>query len=848
MRHVTSLVVLVGLALLSAFFMASAYGRARDEAIEQLTAQERILAEQAAQSISSYFTYYRQTLEFLASNAEVASASPSGQQLLRELFKSERADLLSLTRVGPDGRILFTHPEEHATGRYILDQPHVREVFARRRPVVSQVFRAVQGYDCVALHVPVFDGERFAGSLAALVPFDRISKRFLEGVRIGQSGHCVLLSREGIELYCPLPGHTGRSTEVANVDSAGARQAAARMVNGETGTATYDHRPAGAGAGVQRQHIYFTKIPLEDTFWSVAVIASESEALAFIQGFRNRWLIGLGLAFVAFVAWGVVLTRAYLQLEREKSRQATQERMLAAEREHERALRQSEERFRTYFQESLLAMAITSPAKGWLVVNDRLTHLLGYTREELLASDWVQLTHEDDVAADVAQFGRMLAGDFDGYSLEKRFRHKDGSIVHTILSVRLVRRADGSPDFCLTQLQDITDRKRLDEERARLGEQLRQAQKLEAVGQLAGGIAHDYNNLLTVQLGHLSMLRDDPSLPPEVRAPLVEVEKSAVMAAQLTRQLLAFGRRQVLQVSRLDLNETVRSVTELLRRVLPESITLDVRPASQPMWVDADAGSLEQVLMNLALNARDAMPSGGRLTVNTALVTPDPNAQSRHPDARPGTFVRLEVADTGKGMSVDVRARIFEPFFTTKEPGQGTGLGLATVHGIVRQHRGWIDVETAEGRGSAFRVHLESAPPPGAPDVPRTTAELDGGPECVLVAEDNEAVRTMLAKMLRRLNCRVLVAASAEEARRLWSAHAQEVSLLLSDMMMVDGESGLDLAHALRRERPDLRVVIMSGYSQELVGAGLVGDMAFLAKPWTQEALAQTISGVLRRP
>ena len=521
--------------------------------------------------------------------------------------------------------------------------------------------------------------------------------------------------------------------------------------------------------------------------------------------------------------------------------------MLAAEREHERALRQSEERFRTYFEDSLVAMAITSPAKGWLVVNDRLTHLLGYTRDELLARDWVHLTHEDDVAADVAQFERMLAGDIDGYSLEKRFRHKDGSVVYTILSVRLVREADGSPDYCLTQLQDITDRKRLDEERARLGEQLRQAQKLEAVGQLAGGIAHDYNNLLTVQMGHLSMLRDDASLSPELRAPLVEVEKSAVMAAQLTRQLLAFGRRQVLQVVRLDLNESVRSVTELLRRVLPESITLDVRPAPQPMWVDADAGSLEQVLMNLVVNARDAMPSGGRLTVSTGRVTRDAGVLSGNPDARPGTFVRLEVADTGRGMSAGVRERIFEPFFTTKEPGQGTGLGLATVHGIVQQHRGWIDVETAEGLGAMFQIHLDAAQPPDVADSRPTAVRPDGRRECVLVAEDNEAVRAMLAKMLERLNYRVLVAASADEAKRLWHVHGQEVSLLLSDMVMVDGESGLDLAHALRRERPDLRVVIMSGYSQELVGASMGPGMAFLGKPWTQHALAQTLDGVLGR-
>jgi PAS domain S-box-containing protein len=850
MRHLRSVLVLASVALLSAFFMASAYRRARNDAIEQLYAQERILAEQATKGITEYFAYCRQLLEFLARSDDVAASTPAGERLLRDLFQAQGDNLLSLTRVGPDGRILYSYPEERAAGRNILDQAHVRAVFETRRPVVSQVFKSVQGFETVAMHVPVWREGRFAGSLAALVPFDAISKRHVAGIRIGQSGFAALLSREGIELFCEFPGHTGRSIFSTSQGFPGALEMARRMVAGETGRHTYTYAQVNGGAThLVTKHAYFTRIPLEDSFWSIVVTAEESEALVFIQGLRNRLAFGLGALLVAFATWGVVLARAYVRLDREETQKAAQARVLEAERERERTLRVSEERFRTYFEHSLLAMAMTSPAKRWLHVNDRLTQLLGYTREELDGLTWEQITHPDDVAADLRQFHRMMAGEIDGYSLEKRYVRKDGGLVYIILSVRLVRTADGAPDYCLTQMQDITDRRLLDEERGRLGEQLRQAQKLEAIGQLAGGVAHDYNNLLTVQLGHLGLLHDEPGLSPEVTESLTAIEQSATMAAQLTRQLLAFGRRQVLQIERIDLNEIVESLSKMLRRVLRENITVDLALAPAPLWLDADAGMVEQVIMNMVVNARDAMPDGGRLTLATSAAVFTDATVPGHADAQPGAFVCLSIADTGEGMSDETRQRIFEPFFTTKDAGKGTGLGLATAYGIVRQHRGWIDVESAVGRGTVFRVYLEAA----AATAPEAQDERlddeaplhEGHGELILTAEDNPAVRHMLTTSLERMRYRVLSASDALEAQDLWEAHRDDVRLLLTDMVMGGNASGLELARRLRRDRPELPVIVMSGYSEELVGRNLGTDTVFLAKPWTPESLARVVQRCL---
>ena len=765
-----------------------------------------------------------------------------------QAFRAQHDTLSSITRVGPDGRILYTYPDEQSVGRSVLQQPHVQQVLATRRPVVSQVFTSVQGFQTVALHVPVSDGAQPAGSLAALVPFDAIARRYLEGVRLGESGHALLLSQDGVELYCAVPGHGRRSVFETSAAYPDSLAMARRMLSGESGTASYRYPDArGPGGAEVTKHAFFTPIPLENTFWSVAVAAAESEALVFIQGFRNRLAIGFALSFVAFIAWGALLARAYLRLGREEARQLAQERVLAAERQRERALRESEERFRSYFEDSLLAMAITSPARGWVVVNDRLVDLLGYSREELRGLDWAQLTHPEDLAADEAQYARMLAGDIEGYSMEKRFVRKDGAVVHTILSTRLVRTPDGRPDHCLAQLQDVTERRRHDEEKARLAEQLRQAQKLEAIGRLAGGVAHDFNNLLTVQLGHLAVLREDAGLPPEARAAVVEIEKSARMATQLTRQLLAFGRRQLLQIERIDLNAVVENVAGMLRRVLPESIDLDVHLAPAPLWMDADRGSIEQVLMNLVTNARDATPRGGRIRVATTRESVGAGRLPGGAEARAGSFACLSVADTGQGMDADTRRRIFEPFFTTKDPGEGTGLGLATVYGIVTQSGGHVVLESAPGERTTFRLYwprVEAAAPP-APSAPHAEG-VARGHETILLVEDQPALRDLGARVLGSAGYRVVTASGGEEALRVLDAHRGQVDLLVTDVVM-PGMSGRQLSQRVAADHPGVRVLFVSGYTDDAaLRDGVVARTThFIAKPYTVEALTRKVRQVL---
>ncbi len=384
-------------------------------------------------------------------------------------------------------------------------------------------------------------------------------------------------------------------------------------------------------------------------------------------------------------------------------------------------------------------------------------------------------------------------------------------------------------------------------ERQRLEERLRQSQKLEAVGQLAGGVAHDFNNILTAQFMHLALLRERSDLPEEVRESLEALQTGSRMAADLTRQLLAFSRRQILQIRPLELNALVANLLKLFRRVLGEHIALHLSPAVSALHVEGDAGMIEQVVINLVVNARDAMPRGGILRLETAVVRLGADETRGHPEARPGEFALVSIGDTGCGMSPDMLAHVFEPFYTTKDVGAGTGLGLATVYGIVKQHNGWIEVDSRPGEGSTFRVYLPLAAEhqPAVAHEP-SVAACRGAAELILVVEDEVVVRTLLARILRGLGYRVVEAADGLQALELWQVHRHEIRLLFTDMVMPGGVDGRELAERLLAEEPSLQVILASGYSLELAREGLPEERcAFLAKPYDKQVVAEMVRGAL---
>ena len=396
-----------------------------------------------------------------------------------------------------------------------------------------------------------------------------------------------------------------------------------------------------------------------------------------------------------------------------------------------------------------------------------------------------------------------------------------------------------SPDGqdCRAVLVDITERKRMEE-------QLRQSQKMDAIGQLAGGVAHDLNNILAAIILETDLADKVEQLPEEVLAGLKQIHADAERAANLTRQLLLFSRRQVLQMQVLDLNDTVTSLVKMLQRIIGEDVRLELQLHPTALLTLADAGMLGQVLMNLSVNARDAMPEGGRLRIETSEQVVNAKLAKEYPDAVPGCYVCLSVSDTGGGIPPEILPQIFEPFFTTKEVGKGTGLGLATVFGIVKQHHGWIKVENQVGQGVTFRVFLPAHAPLG-PEPTQTIAPPKScrGDETILLVEDEAVVRTPLCMMLQRHGYQVLAAANGDEALKLWQEHRQTIALLLTDLIMPGDLCGQELARQLQAEQPKLKVVFTSGYSAEISGRELhlgAGEN-FIQKPFTSIQLLETI-------
>lgn len=389
---------------------------------------------------------------------------------------------------------------------------------------------------------------------------------------------------------------------------------------------------------------------------------------------------------------------------------------------------------------------------------------------------------------------------------------------------------------------DITDRQNLEA-------QLRQSQKMESIGQLAGGIAHDFNNILTVIQGHTSLLGMAENLPADAQQSAHQIGLAAERAANLTRQLLTFSRRQVMQPKNLDLNDVVNTMTILLRRLLGEDITLQVKCAPDLPLIHADPGMMEQIVLNLAINARDAMPCGGSLFVSTSIIAVAAGLAEKFPQAVPGNYVCLTVKDTGTGIAPDVLPRIFEPFFTTKDVGKGTGLGLATVYGIVQQHHGWIKTSSELGKGTVFELFLPVAA--GKPahiesrEIPAPQAR--GGTETILVVEDEPPLRMLVRSVLERYGYRVLEAVSGMAALAVWELHKDEIQLLLTDMVMPHGLGGRDLAKKLLAEKPALKVIYSSGYSLAVVGTDMVlqEGLNFLQKPYHPRKLAQAVRDCL---
>ncbi len=513
----------------------------------------------------------------------------------------------------------------------------------------------------------------------------------------------------------------------------------------------------------------------------------------------------------------------------------------AGTRRTQEALQETQQRLKIIFHQSPLGIALVRADGRPILTNAALQKMLGYTGEELNRMAFQEFTHPDDCARDINHYSLLIQGVLKDYQLEKRYIRKDGQVVWTRISASVARDAEGRAHFAIKMVEDITERRNLEAK-------FIEAQKMEVIGQLASGVAHDFNNILAVIMGYSELTMQKLNSDPELASYLETIRSAAERATGLTRQLLIFSRKQTVQPTILDLNEVVKDLEKMLRRLIDENIELTLVLGEKIGHVKADSGYLGQVLMNLVVNARDAMPNGGKLTIATHNASLEENYAQTPPGVKPGDYVMFSVSDTGTGMTEEVKARLFEAFFTTKPKGKGTGLGLATCKTIVQQTGGYIDLCSELGKGTTFKVYLPlvDLPLDVAPRASQT-GPLPRGNETVLVVEDDPAVRHLARNVLQAQGYTVLSAANGQDGlHTARDHHGPPIRLVLTDVIM-PLMGGKVMAEWLKTADSNLKILFTSGYTDGAIDRHgvLEAGVEFLPKPYSPATLAHKVREML---
>lgn len=580
------------------------------------------------------------------------------------------------------------------------------------------------------------------------------------------------------------------------------------------------YKRAGIVAGIYASFGIFWILASDELVWLVAGNAAE---MSFVQTVKGLAYISLTAALVFYLTLFVLRRQAQLHA----------------------ATDVSERRFRDMFEQAAVGIALVSPEGQWLRVNSRLCEFLGYSQEELLARSFLDITHPDDRAISIEYLEQFRRGQRDSFQEEKRYTTKSGDVVWALVSVACSRYKDGSQDFYITIVEDIGPRKRAEEARALLEAQLRQSQKLEAIGRLAGGVAHDFNNMLGVILGYTEFVMQQLGKDNVLYSDLEQVQVAGTRATALTRQLLAFARKETIAPRAMDLNKYIRDSTKLLSRLLGEDIQLAFKPEDDLWSIYMDPSQVDQLLANLTVNSRDAIAREGRVEICTSNVRIGASDALVEAGLSPGDMVCLTFSDSGCGMSEEVQKQIFEPFFTTKELGKGTGLGLATVYGIVQQNKGQIRVSSAPGQGTVFTLYFPRHA--GLPDDSgRRVVKAAEGQETIFMVEDETQLLQLCQHSLERKGYKVFAFNDPNEAVLAAAASAERIDLLLTDVMM-PGMTGANVAKGVWESWPGTPVLYMSGHTENVITEHgvLPQGMHYIQKPFSPAVLAARVREIL---
>ena len=954
------------------FLFNSFYHQAKLEAIKSKNNEQLLAARQAARGIEDIFNSWRRILIAMSDSGHVINMDDVGKQEVDLLYSANKDWIRAITRVDAEGKIAYSFPYNRNTiGRDISQQDHIREIMRTHQPVVSNVFSTVQGYDAVAIHVPVFGGGTYQGSIGIVVNFHALAKRYLEDIKIGNTGYAWVVSRDGTELYCPVPGHTGNSVFKNCKDFPSILVMARDMLKGRQDLATYTYNMIrGNRSETVRKYAVYMPINLGNTFWSIVVASSEDEITASLKGFRNKLLAVMAFLILGGILFAYYGLKAWFVIGEEKKRRTI-----------EASLKASEEKYREIFEGATEGIFQTTPDGRYLSMNPAFARMFGFASPQEMIDHVTNIGRQLYVnPKDRDEMVRLLRehNKVEGYEIE--VYHRDGSRFWISMNIHTVRNASGDilyfegtdvditerkrvekllraseerfrslvettsdwlwetdaqgvytyaspkvkdilgyepseivgkrpPDLMVPaeaerikgiifpyfeerkpftafenlnlhkdgrlvvletsgvpildengQLsgyrgvdRDITGRKRAEEEKRNLEARLNRAEKMEALGTLAGGVAHDLNNVLGIIVGFAELLLKSGAATDQIKAPLENIMKGGQKAAAIVDDLLTLARRgvgssrQVLNLNHVITDMQQSPELEKLRSFHPAvRIRTDLEPALLNM--SGSSVHLHKTLYNLMSNACEAMPAGGDLTIRTANQYLD-NPIQGYDEVRAGEYVVLSVSDTGGGITAVDLKRIFEPFYTKKVMGRsGTGLGLAVVWGTVKDHHGYINVQSEEGRGSTFTLYFPVVRQDI--DVPVTAiamSEYMGRGESVLVVDDVKEQRELAVSMLTMLNYNVSSVPGGEDAIAYLKEHA--VDLMILDMIMEPGMDGLDTYRSVLKINPEQKAIIVSGFSESdrVRDAQALGAGAYVKKPYVIEKLGLVVREALAK-
>jgi len=938
---------------LSLFLLYRIYGDARKRTLKDLNAIQTMSAQQAVKGIKESITRWIDILNEAAKSRHIVDLDGAGKDRIAFILGAFGGHIRAVTRVNEHGKIFYTLPEDpKVIGLDITSQEHVRKILTTRTPVISDVFKAVQGYPAIAVHVPVFSGPEFRGTLAVLLDFREIGRGVLDGIRIGTNGTVHLVTAQGIEIYSSLRGHEGKSVFETVPNSSGFMSVLRQMLQRKEGLEIYLAESLSEKSNErQTMHAAYLPIHFSDTFWSLAITFSEKEALLVLESLRLRLILVVGLLFLGGILFVYLVMRAWEIVKEHQKREEAEkhlmferaqllsildsidaticvadlktheilflnrhmktifgedavgkkcfqvfrgesspcsccnnERLLDAEgdasgvqvwegqnpithkwyinydraiswidgrmvrlqvasditerRQMEEALRTGEEKYRSVLEAGPDPMVVYDMEGRVVYFNHAFTEVFGWSLKERAGKKLDDFVPEEAWPETRAMIQKVLSGErFLGVKTLRLT--KDGKKIPVAISGAFTRDKDNKILNSIIAIRDITEEKKVKA-------QLQQAMKMEAIGTLSGGIAHEFNNILAIILGNTELaLENVPEWNP-ARHNLKESRLACVRARDVVRQLLSFSRKSEVKKGTVQMASLVKESLRLLRASIPSLIEIRASIDEDAGSILGDATQIHQVLINLCTNARDAMQEeGGIMEIRLNSVAVNEGVDFPYPNLNPGRYVALTVKDTGKGIDPQDIDRIFDPFFTTKEVGQGTGMGLAVVHGIVKAHNGMTIVNSERGKGTTFTL-LFPATDKSSEVALEPEKTILKGKERILFVDDEESVVHLNNQILQMLGYRVKSTPDSVEALEWFRSDPKAFDLVITDMTMPK-MTGLRLAQTLLEIRPDIPIILCTGFSERISEekAKKEGIRAMIMKPIEIAKLSTVVRSVL---